>query len=445
VTEDKKIDRDNKAFHTVHREEIIPGVTLTCITTDKFKTGCITINLISKLSEKTAALNALLPRVLRRGSGALPDMERISAALDELYGARIEPLLRKKGELHCVGLFTDFPDDRYIPGGQSVLEQAALLLGQMLISPNMKDGLFREDYVQSEKANLIDDIRAAINDKRGYAVDRLLEEMCADEAYGINKLGGEKEAAAITAASLTAQYKKLISESKIEVLYCGSAESQRVKKAIIAALHGLNARENAALPETQIILKPKSSAPVRVTEKLDVSQGKLTVGFRLGKAMETPDYPALIVFNSVYGGSITSKLFLNVRERLSLCYYASSMLDKHKGVMLVSSGVEFENFETALNEILFQLQEVKDGKITEWELVSAKRYVITSIMSGLDRLGGLEELYFDCRVSKVPYDPIDICGKVYEISLERVVSIASGAEPDMVYFLTGEGGGGNDA
>jgi len=438
--EDTDIDTTHKQLHTITEDEIIPGVSLTCITTDKFKTGCLTINLVCKLKRETAAALALLPRVLRRGSANLPDMQAISTALDDLYGARIEPLVRKKGEMHTIGLFADFPDDRFIPDGQSVLEETAALLGEMLLSPNMQDGYFRDDYVNSEKANLIDDIRAAINDKRGYAVDRLLEEMCADEAYGVSRLGRELEAQTITKESLTELYRTTLSEAAIKIFYCGSAQPERVMKALRSALSELGERSETKIPETEIRLHPTGEPNRRHTESMDISQGKLTIGFRLGKAMVNPNYPALIVFNSIFGGSITSKLFLNVREKLSLCYYASSVLDKHKGIMLVASGVEFDKFETALDEIMHQLQEVKDGNITEWELTSAKRYVITSIMSAMDRAGGLEELYFDSKVSAIPYDPVEICGKIEKITAEQVAQTASEIQTELVYFLTGENG-----
>ena len=439
------IDSEYLSSHSVFREDIIPGITLTCINTDKFKTGCLTINLVCKLNNETAASLALLPRVLRRGSKGLPDLQAISAALDELYGARIEPLVRKKGELHCIGLFADFPDDRFLPGGQSVLEETAALLCDMLLSPNMDNGAFRADYVESEKANLIDDIRAAINDKRGYSIDRLLEEMCAGEAYSISKLGCENQAALITPDSLTELYRSILKNSKVEIFYCGSAKPSRVSKALSAVLDSLDSRDNASVPKTEIVLSPPDGAPRECFETLDVSQGKLTIGFRLGKTMLNPDYPALIVFNAIYGGSVTSKLFLNVREKLSLCYYASSMLDKHKGVMLVASGVEFSNFQTALDEIMAQLQHVKDGEITEWELTSSKRYIITSIRSAMDRLGGLEELYFDSVLSLIPYDPVEICNKIEDVTLAQVINVASEVVADTVYFLSGEGGSENDS
>jgi len=424
-----------KDLHETYRSELFPGVSLTCVKTEKFKTGCVTINLVGGLSRETAALSALLPRVLRRGCTELPDMEQIAVALDELYGARVEPLVRKKGELHCTGFYADFPDDRFIPPGESVLEKTAVLVCEMLLNPDVRDGLLRADYVESEKSNLIDDIRAAINDKRGYSIDRLLEEMCTGEAYGVGKLGGEDEAGAITPELLTAHYRNLIADTRIEIFYCGSAEPERVEAVLRKALQALPRRSESPTLKTEVILYPGEDSPRRFTETLDVTQGKLTVGFRLGKAMEEPDYPAFLVFNSMYGGSVTSKLFLNVREKLSLCYYVSSILDKHKGIMIVASGVEFSKFDTALDEIFRQLECIKNGDVSDWEFTSAKRFVITSILAAMDRPGGLEEMYFDSTVSSVPYDPVELCGKVEEVTLDRVLNVASEIKPDMVYFL----------
>jgi len=433
--EKKRLDSNN--LHTIHKSVILPGVSLTCISTDKFKSGCITVSMLCKLERDTAAANALLPRVLRRGSAKLPDMESISAALDDLYGVRVEPIIRKKGEVHCIGFYADFPDDRYIPDGESVLEKATDTVGDIMLSPYMHEGSLCSDYTESEKSNLIDDIRAAINDKRGYAIDRLLEEMCTDEAFGISKLGSESEARAITNVELTGHYHKLIKNSRIEVFYCGSAEPDRVKKAITSAFKDLPERTGAEIPKTGIVYYPPTVSPRRFTDNLDVSQGKLTIGFRMGDTMKEPDYPALMLFNALYGGSVSSKLFLNVRERLSLCYYASSMLDKHKGIMLVSSGVDFSKFDAALDEILAQLEDIKNGSISDWEFTSAKRSIITSIKSAFDRPGGLEELYFDSVISTVHYDPIKLCDMIEATTCEQVVSVASGIKTDSIYLLSG--------
>ncbi|MCL2401542.1 MAG: insulinase family protein [Oscillospiraceae bacterium] len=425
-------------MHTAYSSQISPGVALRCVKTDKFKTGCLTINLITGLNYETAALSALLPRVLRRGSTSLPSMERIAEALDDLYGARVEPIVRKKGELQCIGFYADFPDDRFIPVGDSVLPDVAALIGDMLLSPDLSGGLLRTDYVESERKNLIDDIRAGINDKRGYSVDRLLEEMCAGEAFGVSRLGSETEAEKITPETLTAHYRHILDTARVEVFYCGPAEPEFVETALTPVLRRLPPRGDAPVPKTEVILKPAPDSPRRFTEVLDVQQGKLTLGFRLGNAMEHPDYPALMVLNAIYGGNVTSKLFLNVREKLSLCYYASSMLEKHKGIMIVASGVEFSKFDEALNEILAQLQNVKDGDISDWELTSAKRAITTAIKSAMDRPAGLEDLYFDSAIAAVAYSPDQLFAGVEAVTRDKIVEMAAGIETDSIYFLTGK-------
>jgi len=428
---------DTKTLHSVYKSELYPGVSLTCVQTGKFKTGCITVNLLCELNRNTAAANALLPRVLRRGSVNHPDMESITAALDDLYGVRIEPVIRKKGELHSIGFYADFPDDKYIPDDESVLDKAVSMAFEILLDPDMKDGLLRTDYIESEKSNLIDDIRAAINDKRGYSIDRLLEEMCRNEAFGISKLGSEEEALLITAESLTAHYRNLVRISRIELFYCGSAEPERIEAIFKSLLKSLPERNDSGIPKTNVIYEPENDKPRRIAETLDVSQGKLTIGFRMGDAMRNPDYPALMMLNAIYGGSISSKLFLNVREKLSLCYYAGSMIDKHKGVLLVYSGVDFSNFDAALDEIFKQLDSIKNGDISEWEFTAAKRSIITSIKSALDRSGGIEELYFDSIISSVPYDPVKLSEMVEAVTTDRVINSASGIRTDSIYLLSG--------
>ena len=423
---------------TIHSCNILPGVALTCVNSDKFKTGCMSVNIVTALKREKASLSALFPRVLRRGTKDLPDMERLAAALDDMYGAYVEPIVRKKGELHCVGLYSDFPDDRYIPGEGDVMERVISLTGEMLLSPDTNDGYLRDDYIAGEKKNLIDDIRAAINDKRGYAIDRLLEQMCADEIYGVNRLGSETEAEAITPETLTAHYRGTTEASAIKIFYCGSAEPSRVEAALRASLAGLPGRGGAKIPATDVVIEPRHSTPRLLTETLDVAQGKLTIGFRLGKAMQNPNYPALSVFNAIYGGSVSSKLFLNVREKLSLCYYASSMMDKHKGIMVVSSGVDFSKFDMARDEILAQLENIKKGEISDWEFQSAKRAVITAVKSAMDRPSGLEELYFDSSIAAVYIDPDELCGKIEAITPDDVVETASEIKVDSIYTMHGE-------
>jgi predicted Zn-dependent peptidase len=263
--------------------------------------------------------------------------------------------------------------------------------------------------------------------------------LCADEAFGVNKLGSEETARAITARTLTAHYQSLLASAELEVFYCGMAAPERVVSAVREALAGLP--RDGSLPEHTTVIRRSApaDAPRRFTEALDVSQGKLALGFRLGDTMYSPNYAALAVFNALFGGSVTSKLFLNVREKLSLCYYASSVIEKHKGVMVVSSGVEFSKFDAALTEILAQLDAIRRGEISDWEFVSAKRAEITTLKAALDRPSGVDDAYFDRAIAQVKYTPDELAALADGVTREEVVAIANGAETDAIYFLTGTG------
>jgi predicted Zn-dependent peptidase len=395
------------------------------------------VNLITHLNGATASMTALLPRVLRRGSAAHEDMRSLADALDELYGARVEPIVRKKGELHCVGFLAEFIDDDFLPGGENVLERVTSLLGEILLMPRTRGGLLTRDYVESERVNLINDIRARVNEKRVYALDRLIANMCGGEAFGTNTLGGEAEARAVTPMALTRHYQDLISSSEIEIFYCGAASPDRVSAAVTEAIAPLPRQGSARVVGADVRLEPPEPKPRRFTESMDVRQAQLAIGFRLGECMKAPDYPALMVFNAVFGGSVTSKLFLNVRERLSLCYYASSSIEKHKGVMTVSSGVDFARIDEALREIYAQLGAAAAGDISDWELLSAKRAVITSVKSAMDRQSGVEELYFDHAVASIKFEPEELAMLADLVERDTVAEIASGIRADSEYFLTG--------
>lgn len=204
---------------------------LRAVHTNQFKSAYLSVTLMAPLDGATAAENSLIPAVLRRGTRTHPDMESMSAALDELYGGAIEPVVRKKGETQCVGFVASFLDDAYTLEGEPILESAAALLGQVLLDPATENGVFRADYVAGEKANLLDRIRGQINDKRVYASHRLAQVMCREEAFGVDKLGDETSAASVTPDSLWQRYQALLNTAAVEVYYSGSAQPERVERA----------------------------------------------------------------------------------------------------------------------------------------------------------------------------------------------------------------------
>ena len=422
----------------VSRRELFPGVWLRTVHTNKFKSAYLSVTLLAPLEPETAAANALIPSVLRRGTAAHPDMESLSAALDELYGGAIEPAVRRKGETQCVGFVASFLDDAYALNGEKILESAAALLGELLLRPYTQDGIFCPDYTAGERANLIDRIRGQINDKRSYATHRLIQLMCGEEAFGTDKLGDETTAAAITPASLWQRYQELLRTAAVEVYYCGSAQPERVEAALRSALSGLPVNEARVVPDCEVRIHA-GTQPRVVEEALDVTQGKLAMGFRTGGiTCWEEEYPALAMCSAVFGGTTLSKLFLNVREKLSLCYYASSMLEKLKGLMLVSSGIEFDKYQTARDEILAQLEAVRRGEIADWELEGARRTLISGHLATLDDQGRQEEFWLGQAAAGLDTTIQELAGQFEAITREQVAQAARKLELDTIYFLKGK-------
>ena len=423
-------------MHSVFRREIAPGVRLTCVPSEKFKAGVFTVNLVTGLHKNTAALNAALPRILRRGTSDSPDMEAIAARLDLLYGAKIEPIAYKLGERQLAGFISVFADDAFIPE-KDVLERVISFVGEMLLSPATAGGRLRAEYVEGERDKLIDEIRSVVNDKRRYADMRLVERMCEGEAYAVPSLGTESEAAKISVFTATRQYRELVSSAELELFYCGSAPGERVERAVNEAFSALPRMKLSPLPETKIFTEPKSPEVRLFTETLDVVQGKLSIGCRLGDAMNAPDYAALAVMNGIFGGCVTSKLFKNVREKMSLCYYASSRIDRHKGVMIISSGIDAANYEKAVDAISCQLDAVKNGDFTEDELESVKRELINAYKSSDDSIYALAGWYTDYAQLGADYTPDDMAALVSLVTKDDVIKAAAGIRTDAIYFLKG--------
>lgn len=417
----------------INRMQILPGVFLTAVQTNKFKTGCFSLNYLRPLRRDEAAANALLPNVLLRGSEKYPDIPSIAEALDEMYGAGMGVLIRKKGEVQMTGFFADFIEDRL--AGEPVFAPMMDFISQILLHPSLENGVFRKDYFEGEKRNLLNAMEARINDKRSYANSRMIDTMCADEPYAILRLGTEEELKALDETALFAQYRKVLAESRAELFYMGAKAPEEAAEIIRAAFAELPRTASFTPVETVVIPAAKE---VRHAEKrMDVTQGKLAIGLRTGCTVLDADYPALILMNTVFGGGMTSKLFLKVREEQSLCYYASSVVDKYKGIMIVYSGVEFDKLEVTKDEILRQLEACRAGDISEEELESARRYILSDLRTALDSPGRLDDFYLGQAMIGAESTLEDLAAAISAVTPEQVQAAANRLTLDTIFCLKG--------
>ena len=416
-----------------HRTEILPGVYLTAVQSDKFKTGCFSLNLLRPMKKEEAAANALIPSVLLRGSETCPDIASISAKLDELYGASVGTLVRKKGEVQLVGFYCDYVQDEYVD--EPVFAPLMAFLAELLLNPQLENGAFPEAVVDSEKLNLENAMLSRINDKRTYAASQLIRTMCAGQPYGIPRIGEPEDLKNITAKSLYAHYRDLLATSRVELFYMGSLSPEAVTKVLQAAL--------AELPRAEVFVPvgttpaPQARPVQEKTERLDVTQGKLSLGFFTDITAKDPRYPALVLAATVFGGGATSKLFTNVREKMSLCYYASASFEKFKGVLSVSSGVEFSKLETAKTEILRQLEACKAGDITDAELESARGYLVSDLKIAMDSPGRLDDYYMGQILLEQDGTMEDLASAIARVTKQEAADAIQALRLDTIYALEG--------
>lgn len=418
------------------RSELLPGVFLHSVTTSKFKTGCFSMNFLRPHGKKEASLNALLPSVLLRGTEQHPDIAAISGALDELYGATLGSLVRKKGGVQMTGLYCDYIEDCYVPEGEAVFARAAEFAGEVLLCPKLENGVFCDLSVQGEKRNLINAIEGQKNDKRSYLVQQLIRQMFRGEEFGVPRLGEIEDVEKITPEGLYAHYRNVLATSCVEIFYMGGkthAEAAEVFRKVLKELP-----RSAPFTEYTVgDIKKKTSEVETHTLNMEVTQGKLAIGLRTGCGVEEEAYPALMLLNIVLGAGITSKLFVNVREKRSLCYYASSSLDKYRGIMLISSGVEFDKLDITCEAILQELDACKRGDIADEELKNAKRLALNALETMMDAPGRLDDFYLGMAICPKMLGVEALIEAIRELEIPQLVAAAKKIECDTVFYLRG--------
>lgn len=412
---------------------IAPNVTLYAMQTDKFKTACFSVNFIRPHEAATAELDALLPSVLLRATQRWPDIRAISTRLDELYGASFGTLLRRKGEVKLLGFYADFVEEAFLPEGAQVFAPMLEFLEEVLYHPLTQDGVFCPDCVEGEKQNLINAIESSLNDKRSYAVTQMLRLMCAGEAYGVPRLGEAEGVRAITPERLWAHYRHVLATAPLVLFYAGRQTPQAVA-AQFSALFAGRAAAHGQGSGTQVIRRAAQTK--QHTQTMNVTQGKLILGLRTGITVSDPDWPALLLLNAVLGGGMQSKLFLKVREELSLCYFVGSTLEKYKGIMVISAGIDFDREEQAKAAILSQLDECRAGHITGQELDNAKAMLRSSLRAAQDSPVQLDEFYTGLALAGGDDLPV-LMQRLQALTAQELAAAAEKLSLDTVYFLKG--------
>ena len=421
---------------TFIRTSIGSGTHFSVIADSKFKHNRLAVNFILPLDKATASDNAAVPHILRMGCKALPDFSSLNARLEELYGASLEAGVTKLGGYQVMDISIRFLDDRYALGDENLMAECASLLAGIVLAPKLDaDGLFTEKDVALQRRYIQDTIEAEINEKRSYAIAQCTAFMCEGEAVDVKTFGYPETAAAITPRSATAAYQNMLRIAPVEIISTGSVKSEIAKKIFAEAFAKLE-REPGSYPP--IKLRPVAEGVREKTETMDLAQSKLVMGMRCGALATLREVNAARVFSAMYGGTPFSKLFANVRERLSLCYYCASRFDSSTHLLMVDSGVEAANKDLAQNEIMAQLKAVAGGDFTDEELANTKLLLTNSILTTTDSAVQLEGWYMAQILRGQSVSPREDIDNINKITREEVVEAAKKVTLDTVYFLTGE-------
>lgn len=413
----------------------VQGFRVHTIETDKYKTNTLVLKMKAPLSKETVTFRALLPYVLQSGTTTYPSAKQLRTYLDELYGATLNVDLTKKGEHHIITIRLDVANEKFLKEQTPLLNKAVQLLSEIVLQPALENGRFVEKIVEQEKRSLKQRIQSVYDDKMRYANLRLVEEMCKGEPYALHTDGQLEDVDHITPENLFDYYQKALQEDEIDLYIIGSIPEERVLE-LVQSHFSFPARTTR--PVINQLTEKKTITNVNeVKEEQDVKQGKLNIGYRTNVTYEDDDYYALQVFNGIFGGFSHSKLFINVREKASLAYYAASRLESHKGLMMVMAGVEPVNYEKAVQIIRDQMEGMKKGDFTDDEMTQTKAVIRNQLLETIDTPRGLVEVLYHNVVSKRKRPIEEWLSETDRVSREEVVRVANNIELDTIYFLTG--------
>lgn len=409
---------------------------VTRLTTNKFKNNEIAVFLEVPLKRETITKNAILPAVLRRGSANYTSQLEIGKALENMYGASFNAGVEKTGESLILKFYIESLCDEYIKEKANLAEESIKLLFDIIFNPYVQNNSFSEEYVSQEKKNLADIINSRSDDKRVYAVNRCIEEMFKGEPYGLYKYGYAEDLKDITASSLYEYYLKMLKECKMYVIINGKeAENITIPQTPydieeLKTIVDTSKKENKNQKKVEQNNHNQFEEKV-ITEELDVTQGKLMIGLDVASENKF----ATSMYNVVLGGSANSKLFQNVREKASLAYSASSSYIRRKNAIIIKTGIELKNYEKTLSIIKAQLQDMKDGKITDDEVKSAKQLAVSSLKMIPESQDETITFSLDQDMYGENFTVEEYIKKVEAVTKEQIIDVANNVKINTIYYL----------
>ena len=411
------------------------GLRVHIIPTDKYKTNTFVFRFKAPLNEETVTERALLPYVLQSATEKLPSVIRLRQYLEELYGSSLAVDVSKKGEDHVISIYVDIANEVYLHDAPPLFEKALSMLSDIVLHPATEGNGFLPSIIESEKRALLQRIEATYDDKMRYANERLIEEMCKVEPYRLSANGKKESVSSITNESLYQYYQKVLAEDEMDLYIIGDISENAVD--LVSKYFSISARPRG---ERNVLLHKRNNEEKEVVEKQELKQSKLHIGYRTFITYKDEDYFALQLFNGLFGGFSHSKLFVNVREKNSLAYYAASRFESHKGLLFVMSGIEAKNYEKAVEIIKEQMLAMQNGDFSEEEMHQTKSVIQNQILEAIDTPRGFVEMLYHGIISDRTRPVEEWLTGVESVTKEEIVKVAKNIELDTIYFLQGTEG-----
>lgn len=413
--------------------------------TDKFKSENVSVYFSLPTCKERSVARSLLLSVLKRGTKKYPTQRLINERLDELYATLVNLKNQKFDSVQLIGVSADIIYSSYTDGAENLFSDALDVVAQMMFHPiiDKETGMFCEEYLQSEKENYKSIILSQINEPRTYAAIRCREEMFSSLGIIDNLDTMCERIDNTTMQDIYECYQDIMKNAKILVFYVGKRSDEDVLKQINSAFY-----KNCPAADINRDINIKAlehlAEPNVVIEDSDISQSRLVMGFNCQSTWRDDDYYAMLLCNEILGASPVSKLMMNVREKLSLCYECSSIYNSARGAIFVATGIDRENYDLASNAILAQMDDIKQGRVSEAELDAAKKSIFNVYSAVDDSQSAIERFYLGRLINKIDVDIDAFLSRINELTLDDIIAAAKKTSLHTVYFLRGSEDGEED-
>ena len=416
------------------------AVTLGVIKTEKFKNDFFGLTFVLPRNEKTVASLGLLANVLKRGTEGYPTFKALSRRLSELYDVSVNVYEQGADGVLLFRISVGFIDDKFIPekSSESICGGAMDCIREFLFRPLTENGAFRTDYVESERARRIDLINAEINNKDSYAFQRAIRYACAGTPISFSQNGTAETVNKVTASELVETLENIVTSCRCEAVFAGHYTEENEKQ-INTLLSELASRRTEVPAEVSADCTVKPLENTEIVETVKARQGRMVLAYRVPKTKNGD--MSLSMFTEIFGSSPVSRLFMNVRERLSLCYYCSATAIKDASLIMVRSGLDKANREKAIAEINAQLKALSEpSSIEDDEMEAARRSLLSMLRTVGDSTLAYSSWYVQRRLKGAGTDLDEAIAAVEAVTKEDVARIAAGASMHLNYFLDGTEG-----